>query len=652
MLKRILQFGMLVTGFLLTFQASAEVVELTPIKDNSLFEDAQGRFSNGGGKHLFMGRVGPDGGELLRRTVVAFDVSGIPKNAIINSVALEFVIVQVPLEGDEGTPTGDMATLHLLQSDWGEGFTNAPGNEGRGALVEPPSPGPGEPPPPIDYGAVTWSHTAYDPDPMVAGFWSSPGGDFQAIPSATAEFTTSDPEVMTFDSSVSPDLKDDLKFWISNPDRNFGWILRGDEVRPQNARGMASREHPSDPGPTLKIDYSIPSPTDFLSLTPVASELTSPVGMTHAGDASGRLFIVEQQGRIRIYDTVTGMLQVTPFLDIQDEVFSLSDSGGGNEQGLLGLAFHPDYENNGRFFVNYTIRTMGGQYHTVVAEFAVSGDPNLALETGEVIMEFEQEARNHNGGDMHFGPDGYLYIASGDGGGGDDQYDNAQDIDTLRGAILRIDVDTVAPGGAELCSLVTAYGIPPNNAFPGADDGCDEILHIGLRNPWRFSFDALSGNLLIADVGQNDWEEINRVAGGASGLNFGWPCREGLHDFDRDPAGVCSPPLVEPVLEYEHVDGNCSVTGGYVYRGTALPLTGSYLFGDWCTRRIWVGSNKGGAWSTEEWEGTSDTLSSLSAFGQDENCELYVADRAGGALYRIEDGEIVFRNGLEHSLCQ
>ncbi|MGK2926699.1 MAG: PQQ-dependent sugar dehydrogenase [Lysobacterales bacterium] len=390
--------------------------------------------------------------------------------------------------------------------------------------------------------------------------------------------------------------------------------------------------------------------TEHLTLTELTGALTNPVSLAHAGDGSGRLFLVEQEGIIRIYDTTTESLLGAAFLDIQDEVHSFLDPNSHNEQGLLGLAFHPDYASNGRFFVNYTMSPSFNIWRTVVAEFTVSGDPDLAMTTGTTILEFVQEAGNHNGGDMHFGADGFLYIASGDGGGGGDTYGNAQNLDTLRGALLRIDVDSAAPPGAELCGIVSDYGIPPGNPFPGSNDGCDEILHYGLRNPWRFSFDAASGDLWIADVGQNAWEEVNRVPGDAAGLNFGWPCREGMHNF---PTGqTCAPPLTEPILEYAHADGNCSITGGYVYRGNRLPLTGRYLHGDWCTERIWIATGQGGTWSSEEWPGVDATLSSLSSFGQDENCELYIVDREGRALYRIDDSERLFGGGFEARICR
>jgi len=312
-----------------------------------------------------------------------------------------------------------------------------------------------------------------------------------------------------------------------------------------------------------------------------------------------------------------------------------------NEQGLLGLAFHSDYSGNGIFYVNYTVSPSPGEWHTVVVEFEVSGDPDMAQANGTVILQFQQENRNHNGGDLHFGEDGFLYIASGDGGGGDDQYDNAQNIDTLKGAMLRIDVDGTAPVGGELCSTVQLFGIPEGNPFPGSNDGCDEILHFGLRNPWRFSFDALTSDMYIADVGQNDWEEINFVPGGSSGVNYGWSCREGMHDFLD--GNLCSSTYTDPVLEYSHAGSRCSVTGGYLYRGSSLPIYGHYIYGDYCTGQIWLAHRQGGVWSSTEWITGNPMEFGLSAFGQDENCELYIVNRDSQKLYRITDSEFVFR---------
>jgi glucose/arabinose dehydrogenase len=609
----------------------AETVEFAASFDTTIYEDATGA-SNGAGDYLFMGMTGEDNGipASLRRALIAFDLSAIPANAIIDSVQVEFTIDKEA--GFSAIPGS--AALHRLSRPWGEGATDANGAEGRGAEASPAD--------------ATWMDAFHG---SVA--WTNPGGDFAGAASGTAPFGAgSVPEPLVF--ATGSGLVADVRAWVRQPASNFGWILLGDEVTIQNARRLVSRDCPQstcpDQAPKLIVDYAVPSVVDHLALTELTDGLTNPVGIVHAGDGSGRLFIVEQEGIIRIFDTAGGTLLGTPFLDIQAEVYSMLDPNGGNEQGLLGLAFHPDYANNGRLFVNYTNNPSANVWHTVVAEFAVSGDPDVAMGIGSTVLEFPQEAKNHNGGDLHFGPDGYLYIASGDGGGSGDTYGNAQDLGTLRGALLRIDVDSAPPPGAELCGLVSEYGIPPGNPFPGGDDGCDEILHYGLRNPWRFSIDAFNGDLWIADVGQNAWEEVNRVPGSAAGLNFGWPCREGKHVYDAGE--TCLPPLTEPVLEYAQANGNCSVTGGYLYRGNRLPLAGHHLFGDYCTGRMWVASGSGDVWTSEEWPAAGSALNFLSSFGQDENCELYAVERAGGSLYRIDDAERLFGAGFESRLCR
>ena len=609
----------------------AETAEFPASQDNAMYEDAPG-FSNGAGSYLFMGLTGEDNGipASLRRSLLAFDLTSIPANAIVNSVEVELTIKGEP----SFSATPDFAALHRLTRAWGEGTANAPGVEGRGAAAS--------------AGDATWDDAFHN---SVA--WTNSGGDFEGTASATAPFGAGNiPETMTFTTSAG--LVADVQGWVRQPATNFGWILLGDENTVQNARRLASRDCSQvtcpDQAPKLIVDYTVPSVVDHLALTELTDGLTNPIGVVNAGDGSGRLFIVEQEGIIRIYDTVGGILLGTPFLDIQAEVYSLLDPQGGNEQGLLGLAIHPDYANNGRFFVNYTTNPSANVWHTVVAEFEVSGDPNVAMSVGATILEFVQEAKNHNGGDLHFGPDGYLYIASGDGGGGGDTYGNAQNLDTPRGALLRIDVDGAPPPGAELCGIVSEYGIPEGNPFTGSDDGCDEILHYGLRNPWRFGFDAVTGDLWIADVGQNAWEEVNRVAGDAAGLNFGWPCREGLHVYDAGE--VCAAPLTDPVLEYAQTNGNCSVTGGFVYRGDRLPLGGRYVFGDYCTGRIWVASGSGDTWTREEWPAAGAALNFLSSFGQGENCDLYLVERAGGSLYRIDDAEKLFGAGFESRSCR
>jgi len=613
----------LMTIFTVT-AASADTIQLNPVKDNTMYEES-GDKSLGAGNHTFMGMTSGDSSidPSLRRTLVAFDLSSIPSNAVINSVQVSFTIDQAPGQ----SATSDFASLHRLLSDWGEGasYTDRPG--GLGAAAEP--------------GDATWAHTFYDTDT-----WGTPGGDYEEVASASAPFGSSVPETITF--VCTGRLKSDVQAWVKNPAINFGWLLRGDENTEKNARRLGSRENVNLPGPLLTIDYTIPSVGDHLSLFKLTASLTNPVGIANAGDGSGRLFIVEQEGIIRVYDLETDTLQTTPFLDISDKVDS-----GGNEQGLLGLAFHPEFSSNRKFYIYYTRDPGAAADRSVVAMYQASvADPDIADSVETVVMEFAQNAANHNGGDLHFGQDGYLYIATGDGGGRDDQYFNAQNLDTLKGAILRIDVDGAPPGSGELCGLIANYAIPPDNPFTGPNDGCDEILHFGLRNPWRFSFDAKTGEMYIADVGQNAWEEVNLVQPGDAGENFGWSCREGLHSF---PAGnACIRTYTDPVFEYSHSGGNCSITGGYVYRGDRETLQGRYVYGDWCTARLWVATRSGESWTSEEWTGVAAQLGSLSSFGQDENYQIYIADREGKAVYRIdiEDNDVLFSDGFEQLSCR
>jgi len=331
--------------------------------------------------------------------------------------------------------------------------------------------------------------------------------------------------------------------------------------------------------------------------------------MVHAGDGSGRLFIVEKRGTIRIYQA--GMLLERPFLDITGRVGSSA-----SEQGLLGLAFHPSYASTGVFFVYYTDR--GGD--TVVSRFSVTSDPNRADPASEmVVLSQAQPAANHNGGQVVFGPDGYLYVGLGDGGGAGDVFGNGQNLRTWLGKILRIDVSHSEP-----------YAIPPDNPFVGSDRAQEEIWAWGLRNPWRFSFDRLTGDLYIADVGQNQYEEINvQAAGNPGGQNYGWPIMEGLHCFGAGPCDQAG--LTLPVFEYDHSQG-CSITGGYVYRGMAYPaLQGVYFFGDYCSGRIWGMAQRSGVWQVAE---LAHEEIQLSSFGEDETGELFAVSLSG-AIYRI-----------------
>jgi len=361
-----------------------------------------------------------------------------------------------------------------------------------------------------------------------------------------------------------------------------------------------------------------------IRLEPIISSLTNPVAITHAGDGSGRLFITEQGGRILIYDG--SELLPAPFLDIS----ALLSTGG--ERGLLSVAFHPDYASNGHFYVNYT-NTDG---HTVIARYTVSNDPNLANPASAItVLTIVQPYSNHNGGQLQFGPDGYLYIGMGDGGDAGDPNNYAQNPDSLLGKMLRIDVDSDVP-----------YGVPPDNPFISNEQARDEIWALGLRNPWRFSFDRSTGDLFIGDVGQGSWEEIDyQPAGSTGGENYGWRLMEGNNCFN--PSTNCNDgSLTLPVIEYGH-DFGCSVTGGYRYRGKGNPLLSElYIYGDFCSGRIWGAKPGGdGNWSAEE---LLDTNLKISAFGEDEVGELYVVYRAapGGSVYRIDQTAPKFNPGI------
>lgn len=331
----------------------------------------------------------------------------------------------------------------------------------------------------------------------------------------------------------------------------------------------------------------------------IASGLERPVDLQP--DGSGRLFILEKAGRIRILQD--GQLVQQPFLDITDRVGS-----SGNEQGLLGLTFHPKYAQNGRFFVNYT-DTNG---NTVIARYQASSDPNRVDPSSEVkLLGVDQPFPNHNGGVLTFGPDGYLYAGLGDGGSQGDPFGNAQNTKVLLGKILRLDVDSAEP-----------YAVPSDNPFG------NEVWAYGLRNPWRFSFDKATGDLYIGDVGQDQWEEVDYLpAGSPGGTNFGWNLREGAHDYN----GTASPDLTEPVAEYSHPEGGCSITGGYVYRGSMPEWNGIYLYGDYCTGFIWglIRSNDG--WQKQK---LFDVDFTITSFGQDETGEIYAVSDSGG-VYRL-----------------
>lgn len=354
---------------------------------------------------------------------------------------------------------------------------------------------------------------------------------------------------------------------------------------------------PPTPTPIAPTDLppdatTFPDP-DAYTWSQVASGLDRPVDLQ--SDPSGRLWVVEKPGQIHILQN--GQVIEPPLLNIEDLVNATS-----NEMGLLGLALHPNFSENGFFYVNYT----GAGGDTFISRFTANGD--TADPSSEVILlRVTQPFPNHNGGTMNFGPDGYLYAGLGDGGSGGDPNGNGQSLDTLLGKILRIDVDSAEP-----------YAIPSDNPFG------DEIWAYGLRNPWRMSFDSATGDLYIGDVGEREWEEIDLIpAGSPGGENFGWDYREGAHDFEGGgPAG-----MIDPIAEYSHAEGGCAVTGGYVYRGAMPEWNGIYLFGDYCTGLVWGLTRSGEAWQRQL---LFDTDFNITSFGQDENGEVYIVADGGG----------------------
>jgi glucose/arabinose dehydrogenase len=382
----------------------------------------------------------------------------------------------------------------------------------------------------------------------------------------------------------------------------LGWAGRDIRATPSDASA-------GDPAGGNRTEAAAAWPA--IALAPFLDGVANVVQVTHAGDGTGRIFVVQQAGYVRL--VIGGVLQATRFLDIHLKVVA------GGEQGLLGIAFPPAYSTKQYFYVNYT---RAGDGATVISRIPVSADPNVANPAGEqVLLVIPQPYANHNGGQIAFGPDdGYLYIGMGDGGSGGDPENRAQNPLSLLGKILRIDVESGA----------NPYAIPPSNPFAGNPAWLPEIWALGVRNPWRFSFDRLTGDLYIGDVGQNAYEEIDfQPAGSPGGQNYGWRIMEGLHCYNPNP---CNPAgLTLPVAEYPHGPG-CSVTGGFVYRGTASPaLAGIYFYGDYCSGVIWGLRQAAGQWETQL---LLDTSLSITCFGEDEAGEVYVGNYAG-QVYRI-----------------
>ncbi|WP_417291457.1 PQQ-dependent sugar dehydrogenase [Corallibacter sp.] len=370
----------------------------------------------------------------------------------------------------------------------------------------------------------------------------------------------------------------------------------------------------------LLLTYSIVSISQSIDIEPYASGFTNPVSIKHAGD--NRLFIVERAGVIKIVNN-DGSTNPTPFIDINTLV---SNSGG--ERGLLGLAFHPNYLTNGFFYVNY----INNNGDTVISRFVTNPpDGNTANpSTEEILLTIAQPYSNHNGGDIAFGSDGYLYIATGDGGSGGDPENRSQNLNSLLGKLLRIDVNTASGGNN--------YGIPNDNPFVGTANARDEIWAYGLRNPWRFSFDRQTNDIWIADVGQNDIEEINMVPITTAGVNYGWRCYEGNSAYNTTGCPDVNT-ITFPVSQYSHSGSGafkCSITGGYRYRGTAQStLSGLYFFADYCSNEIGILEYNGTTWDmsfTQQYSGNNWT-----AFGEDVDGEIYVAGLSSGNIFKIVD---------------
>lgn len=374
--------------------------------------------------------------------------------------------------------------------------------------------------------------------------------------------------------------------------------------------GSTTPPPPPPPPPTLQVE-----------LVPVASGFSSPLDIRQAGDGSGRLFVVEQGGKIKIIQN--GSVLGTPYLDIS----SLIVSGG--EEGLLGLAFHPSYSTNGCFYVNYTTTRLNGTLQTVIAEYRAApvGANTVNVSTEQRLIIVDQPEANHNGGGLAFGNDGFLYIALGDGGGGGDVHGtigNGQDLTTRLGKILRVSVT---------CN--GTFTVPSDNPFvTNPPTAAKEIWLYGLRNPFRFSVDHTTGNLWIGDVGQSSFEEVDRVTPGQGGSNMGWRCKEGTHNFNFS-ANCQGLTFLDPIFDYDRSQGDETVIGGYVYHGTNIAaLAGNYVFGDFISGRIWsLAQNGQGQWVRTFLVNAGG--GDLAAFGQDASGELYVAKYSSGSVARL-----------------
>lgn len=444
---------------------------------------------------------------------------------------------------------------------------------------------------------------------LVSSVWISNLG---SLPAGPFEVSVNG-NILLFEGEIFPGDRSELQFngFNSTPQIQIdpnNKIEESNEANNEFTQRLPELTPPPRCTPTAEPAPAA-SPVDSIELQWIAGGLSKPLYVTHAQDE--RLFVVEQQGTIRIISP-DGTVGNVPFLNIIDRTNS-----GRNEQGLLGLAFHPDYQQNGRLFVNYT----HADGSTVVSEFSAAADPNQADVSSErQLIKIAQPYANHNGGMIDFGPDGYLYIGMGDGGSQNDPENRAQDLSSLLGKILRIDVNGAQP-----------YAIPADNPFVNNDAARNEIWSYGWRNPWRFSFDSATGDMIVGDVGQNAIEEISLNPAAAGGLNFGWRIFEGNECYLDD----CTTSDLQPAIaQYTHAGGHCSVTGGYMHRGSENPsLYGNYFFADYCSSQMWrLFPNEDGSFSMAA---LSQPGFFISSFGIDINGEVYLTNQVGGEIYKI-----------------
>lgn len=662
---------------LASMAARAEVTNLAVVADSFILDVSP---ANNAGAHTHVA-AGTAGNGSIRRGLFRFDTSALPAGSVVTSVEFK---VSVILEAITGAVGGDFE-LHALSIPWGEGSqvgnNGAPATTGEVTWNDAAS------------GTTAWTSPGGDFGPLVASTainglgpytWSDPqlvatvqawvdtpsannglvlkesaeGTPRSAKQFGSREGSASAVLVVGFDppapplplpllTSITPGSTNVILTWTNNPDRRYdvlyterldggqNWKIAESDI-PAAPNGtntwrdtpyLASPAYPSNTALNFALRELPASPTGLaVQLSIVVTGLVSPVVATHAGDATDRLFVGEQRGQVLVLDS-NRVLQATPFLDLTASVTNLTP--GYDERGLLGLAFHPGYATNRKFYVYYSAPKSGAgvNHESRVSEFLTSPtNANFASPATErIVLRFDQPENNHNGGSLVFGPDGFLYISTGDGGGAGDAhppYGNAQNVSNLLGKILRIDVDGALP-----------YAIPADNPLVGVPGSRPELFAWGLRNPWKVAFDGT--NAWVADVGQNAWEEINLLRKGG---NYGWRILEAEHAFDLGVAatvGVAVASLDMPVHEYKHGPLGISITGGFVYRGTNLPaLQGQYVFGDFSTS---FGTPDGALYHLNEtraglWERFAFWLAPtggrlkryVKAFGQDQHGELYL----------------------------